>query len=239
MRKWLWALLAVALFMTLGAKPDKSYWVERFDVSAGVLQGGDLRVDEQVVFHFQGGPFTYVFRELPPRATDGIVDIVASADGRTLPEGDGPGQVEVEYGEPIRVTWHMEPTSDTARTFDLSYRIRGVMRQEQNVDLLWWRPLPAEHAYTIAASEITITYPSEWPLAAQPSLEQGRATITTEPGLVRVGAADLGPNQSLAIQLPFQPGSALAGPPAWQAREQGAARQAAERRSQQNDRAWA
>lgn len=239
MRKGFWSLLAVALFLSLGAKQtEKSYWAEHFDVTAEVLAGGDLDVHEQVVFNFQGGPFTFVFRELPTQATDGIVDIVASIDGRVLLQGNGPGQVEIDHGSPIRITWHMEPTSNTARTFDLDYRMLGAVRQEQNADLLWWRPLPVDYEYRIASSQTVISYPAGWPLAAQPSVEQGQASAAVEPGRVVFSAAGLGPNESLTIMVPFQPGAVLAGPPAWQAQQQEAARQEAQRRAEQNDRAW-
>ena len=88
MRKGFWSLLAVALFLSLGAKQtEKSYWAEHFDVTAEVLAGGDLDVHEQVVFNFQGGPFTFVFRELPTQATDGKGQISVSV--RREPEHVG------------------------------------------------------------------------------------------------------------------------------------------------------
>lgn len=239
MRRWLWVFLAVSLFLSLGAvQAEKRYGAERFDVTAEVLAGGDMHVHENVVFDFQGGPFTFVFRDLPTQATDGIVDIVASVDGRALPPGDGPGQVEIAYGNPIRVTWHMEPTSNAAREFGLEYRMLGVVRQEQNSDLLWWRPLPVEHEYAIGSSRTVVSYPPEWPLASQPSIEQGQAMVSGESGQIVFSAGALGPNESLTVSIPFQSASVLSGPPAWQAQQEAAARQEALRKAQQDDRAW-
>jgi len=239
MRKGFWLLLAMVLLFALGAKQaEKSYGAQRFDVAAEVLPGGDLQVHESVIFNFQGGPFTFVFRELPNHSTDGITNIVASVDGRVLPQGSGPGQVEVIYDDPIRVTWHMEPTSDAAREFGLDYRMLGVVRQESNTDWLWWRPLPVEYEYAIATSQTVITYPAEWSLAAQPSVQEGQATIAAEPGRVVVTGSTLGPNESLAISIPFQSGAVLSEPPAWQVTQEAAANAKAEQQARQNGLAW-
>jgi hypothetical protein len=48
MRMGYWALLALALCLTMGAKQaDNGYWADRFDVPAEVVPGGDLRAIEQ------------------------------------------------------------------------------------------------------------------------------------------------------------------------------------------------
>ena len=56
-------LLLCALPLSVGAA--KSYTAERFDVDWNLTENGTLEVTETVVFRFAGGPFTYVYRELP------------------------------------------------------------------------------------------------------------------------------------------------------------------------------
>ena len=51
---------------------DKVYTADRFDISAQVLQTNTLRVTETEVFHFSGGTFSFVKRELPTDNIDGI-----------------------------------------------------------------------------------------------------------------------------------------------------------------------
>jgi hypothetical protein len=228
----------VLVFGLAASQAGKSYRAERFDVTVEVMEGGSLSVVESVVFDFQGGPFTFVFRELPTDFTDGVVDIVASVDGRVLPEGAGPGQVEIERANPIRVTWHMEPISDTAREFELAYTMLGVIRREQNADLLWWQALPVEHEYTIVRSAVVVAYPPAWPLANEPSVVEGQATVALEPGHVRFGSGVLLANESMLISVPFRSGAVLEGPPAWQAQRQAAATQRALEKTQQDGRAW-
>lgn len=239
MRRAMWLLVFAALFLSLAASQgEKSYGAERFDVTAEVEPGGSLRVQETVVFHFQGGPFTFVFREVPTDFSDGVVDLVATIDGRILPEGDGPGQVEIRRGNPIRVTWHMEPTSNTAREFGLAYRMLGVVRQTPEADLLRWRPLPTEYEYAIGSSQVAVTYPPEWSLAGQPTAEEGQATAAAEPGRAIFRATNLGPNEGLLVNVPFKTGSVISQPPAWQVEQQAAAERQAALKEAQNGRAW-
>jgi hypothetical protein len=71
-----------------------------------VKAGGTLSVTETVTFKFVGGPFTYVFRDIPTDKTDGIVIESASMDDQIMQHGSGTGQVEITYGNPVKVTWH-------------------------------------------------------------------------------------------------------------------------------------
>ncbi len=137
-------LLCMALLLFVAAQGDKRYSADRFDVDIVAQHDRSLLVEETVVFRFQGGPFSYVFRELPTDHTDGITGITAGVDGEPWPEGTGPGQVEITGKDPIVVTWHLSPTADTVESFNLSYQAHGVVRQDQEVDVLDWQALPDE-----------------------------------------------------------------------------------------------
>ncbi len=131
------ALLALALSLIGGAFfAAKDYRAERFDAEWVVGEDGALLVTETVVFRFDGGPFTFVYRELPLDYSDGIEVIEARLDGQPLPTGEGEGAYEIDDDDPLKVTWHLAPTSDATHTFDLTYRVRGVVRKEGGEDLL-------------------------------------------------------------------------------------------------------
>jgi hypothetical protein len=99
----------------------KSYSAERFDSHIRVLTGGAIEVTETVVFRFEDGSLTYVFREIPRRRTDSVDVLRATMDGREFPIGDQPGQVEVERGSRLRVRGHFAaPVSDSIHTFTLA-----------------------------------------------------------------------------------------------------------------------
>lgn len=214
------ALLALLLLVASAAAQEKSYSADRFDSSAVATSNGDLTVDEAITFRFTGGPFTYVFREIPTERTDGITGIVASVDGVVWPEGTEAGQVEIGGGNPVRIEWHLPPTSDAVHTFELQYTLRGVAYQGDGFDVLRWQPLPDEYEYTIAAGQYSVSYPDTAVLAGDPSILTGRADISFGEDQVTFSNGNLSPDETLVVEMGFQPGTLISAPPAWQAQQE-------------------
>ena len=196
----------------------KSYSADRFDVDVAVQDDGSLLVTETVIFRFNGGPFTYVFRDLPTDHTDGVTVVSASMDDQTLPPGKDAGQVEIRGRNPIKVRWHFAPTSDSSHTFVLVYRALGVIRVNPEADVLAWQALPDDYDYPIASSTITVTYPKAVQRIAAPRLRAGDASVETSAGQVRFVAQNLKPKSPFVLELSFAPGSVITQPPQWQAR---------------------
>ena len=167
-------IVALSLVMLLLAQrqavPAKDYTAERFDASIIVREGGSLLVTETVTFKFVGGPFTYVFRDIPTDKTDGIVIESASMDGQTMQQGRGVGQVEIAHGNPMKVTWHFAPVADQTHTFVLTYQVLGVFQKAQNADVLNWLALPTDYSYAIRSSTITVNYPEQAVLIGTPEV---------------------------------------------------------------------
>jgi hypothetical protein len=149
-------------------------------------------------------------------------------DGRVLPTGNQPGQVELGGNSRLRVQWHFaEPVSNSTHTFTLAYRVQGVVRQSENGDLLAWRALPQQHDYAIDSSTIEIEHPA--PLARPPAVESRRAAVPwtqfsvtadddrAQDQTVRLRATGIGKNGWVEARLYFAPGSVIASPPLWQA----------------------
>jgi hypothetical protein len=211
--------LLVVLAVSAGAAEAKRYSADRFDTRIQVLPDGSLRVTETIVFHFESGTFREVFRELPTRRTDGIEVERVAMDGLALSEGMGPGQAQIRRGRRIRVTWRFAPTSDTIHTFDVTYLVRGAVRQADEADAVVWQILPTQHRYPIASSTTDVLLPAI-PIA-QPRLEWrrvGRADASVEGTRVRIHAEGIRSNGRLAVEIQLPPGSVLDAPPAWQAR---------------------
>ncbi len=197
----------------------KSYGADRFDVDAAIAADGSMQVTETVVFRFTGGPFTYVYRDLPSEYTDGIGGIVATMDGAVLPAGRQPGQIEIEGGgSHTKVTWHFAPTSDATHTFVLKYRMAGVIRRDADADRLLWDVLPDEHAYAIASSTVRVTYPAAARVMPGSRIARGSGLVTSAPGVETFTARDLRQDRSLRVEVRFQPGSLVETAPEWQAR---------------------
>jgi hypothetical protein len=210
--------LMLALVLSGSAQAGKSYSADRFDVQVEIQPDGSLIVTETVVFRFVGGPFTFAFRDLALTELDGIEGVQAGVNGQALPLGEGPGEVEIQSGRPIRVTWHFEPLYDATREFTLQYRVLGAIRQ-QDADTLVWRAIPEEHEYSIAGSTITLTFPSSTSLAEAPRLDVPFEVVDTD-DTVRLTAGPLGENDSVVLTARFAPGSLIQAAPAWQASAQ-------------------
>ncbi len=209
-------LLCIALLLSVAALGGKSYSADRFDVDIAAQHDRSLLVEETVVFRFQGGPFSYVFRELPTDHTDGITGLVAGMDGVPWPEGKGPGQVEITGNDPIVVTWHLPPTADTVQSFNLSYLALGVVRQSQEADVLDWQALPDEYDYDIAASRVTVNYPAGATQLSAPEVLAGKADATIGDGQTVFTQGNLSSDDPLVVRLKFAPGSFSNQPPDWQ-----------------------
>ena len=121
-------VLLVSLFVTIPALAAKSYYAECFDVQIDIQENGSALVTETVEIRFSGDPFTFAFREISATNTEGITFLDASMDGVPMPLGTEAGQVEVEAGRPLKVTWHFSPTVDAAHVFTVRYRADGVIR---------------------------------------------------------------------------------------------------------------
>lgn len=220
-RKLSMVLLLVLMVSVLFVSPvqaAKSYYAERFDVQIDIQENGSAIVTETVEFHFSGDPFTFAFREISADNTDGVTFLDASMDGAALPQGRGSGQVEVEAGDRLKVTWHFPPTSDAARVFTVRYRVEGIIRKD-DADVLMWRAIPEEHDYSINKSTILLTYPSELTPLEQPTLDWNYDS-TFEAGRVVLTASGLAEDEDLILTARFPLNSLTQSAPQWQVRQE-------------------
>jgi len=212
----------LTFLLCLAAVPAaaKEYRAARFDARVEVQQGGALQVTETMVFTFVDGTFREVFRTIPTRRTDGIEFVSASMDGVVLPRGTAAGQVDVRRKNGLRVTWHFPPTAGSTHTFELSYTARGVVRHEDDHELLAWMALPREHGYTIDESRVDVAVPAEPLREAAVSGHRVDGGLTVERGgfTTTVRANNIRRNGRFTVTIPFARGAVLDGPPAWQAR---------------------
>jgi hypothetical protein len=199
---------------------EKTYLADRFETRIEVQPDGRLLVTETVSFRFLGGPFTYVFREVSRNRTDGIEILEASLDGNLLVQGASPGEFEVENGDPIQVTWHFAPTSDSVHAFGLTYRVVGAIRHEADVDALDWQAIPPRHEYTIQQGLIQIQYPAVLVLLATPQISASPTESDLSAGRVVFVTGEIPPDIGLVASLRFPSGSLVQTAPAWQAEEE-------------------
>lgn len=218
-------ILLISVFAVTPALAAKSYYAEYFDVQIDLQDGGSAIVTETVKFHFSGDPFTFAFREISARETDSITFLEASIDGVPMSQGTQAGQVEVEAGDPLEVTWHFAPASNTAHEFVVRYRVEGVIRKGEG-DTLIWRAIPEEHEYSIERSTITLTYPPKSPILDQPTLDWNHDAAFEE-NSVTLTATGIGEDEDVILTANFAPNSLMQASPQWQVQSERAAATAA------------
>jgi uncharacterized protein (TIGR04222 family) len=207
-------VLLASLFASIPALAAKSYYAEYFDVQIDLQEGGSAIITETVKFNFEGDPFTFAFREISARETDGLTFLDASMDGAPISRGTEAGQVEVEAGDPLKVTWHFAATADAAHVFVLRYRAEGVIRKRDG-DTFIWRAIPEDHDYSIDRSTITLTYPST--VGEQPTLNWNFDS-TWEENRVILTASNLAEDEDMVVTARFSPNSLTQVAPQWQIR---------------------
>ncbi len=212
------SILCLSFLVTIPVMAGKEYHAESFNVGVDIQKDASLVVTETIKFRFDGGPFTYVFRDVSRNETDDVEIMRASMDGVVFPAGAGAGQVEIQTGDPIKVTWHFAPTSDSAHEFVLRYRVLGAIRTGA-ADALIWRAIPESHDYTIDQASIAVTYPlDKHPLRA-PSLDRTFTSTALDSGS-RLTTGKLDTDESVILTIQFGPGSLAGRPPAWQILQQ-------------------
>lgn len=211
-------VLLASLFITNPALAAKSYYAERFDVQLDIQENGSMIVTETVEFRFEGDPFTFAFREISANETDGVTFLDASMDGVPMSEGTQAGQVEVEAGNPLKVTWHFPATSDASRVFTVRYRVAGVIRKG-DADTLIWRAIPEDHDYSIVTSSIILTYPQKATLLEDPRLNHDFETGSTDAGIL-LTASGLGEDEDLILTASFAADSLTTTVPQWQTQKE-------------------
>lgn len=219
------AVILLSLLLTVPALAAKTYRAERFDVQFDLQPGGGLLVTDTVVFHFEGGPFTYAFREISANGTDGLTFLSASLDGVALPLGNNPGQVEVQPGDPLKVTWHFSPTSDQSRVFVVRYQVAGVVSTGAE-DTLRWYVIPPAHEYPIEKITVNLNYVDGVRPLEVPVLDRAFDYSPTDTG-IQLTAAGIPADESVILTARFPAQSLAARAPQWQAGEQQTAQNAA------------
>lgn len=215
-----WLAAAVLLVVVAGAcQRSKTYRAQAFDVAIAVYENGSATITETVTFAFQGGPFTYVFREIPTGKTGGIEGLAVSEGETAYTLGSAPGQYQVQDRDgALRVTWHFPPTENMRRTFVLTYRVNGLIRQEGGQDALRWAAIPPEHSYGITRSAVTVRLPARVGPITGAQVLDGRADIGRAGQEVTFRAGDVEADQPLVIGVWFPHGQLTGVPPAWQER---------------------
>jgi hypothetical protein len=219
-----WRLVVLSGVLALLASPSdaraaKTYRAARYDVKLELAADGSMVVTERVSFEFGPDSFTEVFRELPTRRTDGIAVLAAGMDGVAFGRGDKPGQFDTRRGDRgkglPRVTWHFAAVTASTHTFELAYRVAGVIVRSPESDLLEWRILPTRHEYPIDCSALEVVAPAGVAPIGHARLTPPAGDRPAASGM-RFERCQFSRDESWVVALDFPARSLAPVPPEWQ-----------------------
>ena len=215
-------LAAVLAARVLPAAAANVYRAERFHSRIVVEPNGAIVLTETLRFVFGPDSFTYVYRELPTRRTDGIIVLQAMMDGLPVEQGKQAGQFEVRRSDEgrRRIVWHFAPTSNSAHTFSITYRAAGVIWQDAGRDVLAWNLLPTKHDYFIECASGEVEYPASAQLLASARFDPPADETQVEGRAVRFLRCPFERDRSWVVSLDFAAGTVAATAPEWQQRQQ-------------------
>jgi hypothetical protein len=218
-------VILVSVLVAMAAAPAaaaKDYRAERFHARIVVEPNGSIVVTETITFVFGAESFTYTYRELTGRKTDGITILEATMDGQPMPQGKQPGEYELKKTDKgrRRVVWHFAEVTGAAHTFTLTYRVAGVAWQDTDADVLAWTLLPTRHEYLIECASGEVEYPASTSLIGGALFEPPASDLQLEGHAVRFLRCPFDKDHSWVMTLRFAPRTLAAVAPAWQQRSQ-------------------
>ena len=202
------------------ASAAKDYRVERFHTRIVVEPNGSIVVTETIRFVFGADSFTYTYRELTGRKTDGITILGTTMDGQPMTQGKQPGEYELKKadGGRRRVVWHFAAITGAAHTFTLTYLVDGVAWQDTGADVLAWTLLPTRHEYLIECASGEVEYPASTSLIGGALFEPPASDLQIDGQAVRFRRCPFKKDDSWVMTLRFAPRTVAAVAPAWQQR---------------------
>lgn len=130
MRRFLLALVALAVAAVAGEAGAKSFRIERFHSDVLVRDDGSVRVEESLTYVFDGR-FSYAYRIIPLRPGDRLSGFRVGESGRNYTEAvtEALGTFQaVRTGHQVKVTWYYHARNEQ-RTFRFTYEVAGLVRR--------------------------------------------------------------------------------------------------------------
>lgn len=227
---------AFLLFGIFGAMPtkalaqDQAYHFEKYDSQITVNVDGSLDITEMIVYSFDSGTFRRAIRTWDLDKLGDITDIkvVETTSGfpvayeRTaFDPDDSTSGVARTFGierssTELRLRWIYGPTSNTTRSFNVSYHVEGAIRVYDNLYRLDWYAVPPRLLASISGSTVEAIFPegsdtTGWETASVPS-----SARTTKQGNTITWSATSGFDEGFEVGADIPKSVLEATKPGWQ-----------------------
>ena len=175
-----WLLLALP-FLSVVAAPlsafaqTNRFHMDEYNADITINQDGSLDVTETLVYVYDQGSFRRGLREIPLGRVDSITNVRLEevTNGAVDPyrETSFNEDDEADFGVPgtfgtkkegndIRIRWVYDRTSNSSRTFRLSYRVNGGIRVYDDRYEIDWYAIPPDWDSSINSSAVRVTLPA-------------------------------------------------------------------------------
>jgi uncharacterized membrane protein len=224
-------LLVTLAFPARVVAQTKVYHMDRYDSNITVNKDGSLDIQETLTYVFTSGTFRRGLRTWDTDKLDSISNIKVAENRNGIfidyrqtgfDSDDSTSGVTGTYGvendgNTLRLRWIYGSTSNTSRTFRITYHVSGAIRVYDDHDEFDWYAVPPDWGSAIFNSRVQATFPtgsdsSTWEVSSIPSeaelSRQGNTIVWTAGG-------GLGGGFEVGAKIPK--GVLSATKPAWQA----------------------
>lgn len=163
MTKWFVLLIVLLSSVFCNAATEKSYAADHYIVDLHLLDKGSIHVEETVVFHFTGGPFHYVKRDVPDSKVDALIFEKALMDSVLITQSSVPNFYQISRRRGLHIKWNYTPLKDETHSYTFSYLVVGAYLLENGMVHLLWKPLPTDFSYPMQKATVNIHLPKEIP----------------------------------------------------------------------------
>lgn len=202
---------------------------DRYDADIQVNTDGTMTVTEIETIHFTGSCHKG-FRVIPQShgTTDNIV--VWEGDRRYSSSNAGSEYSYSTFHDDngdINLTWYFPYTSNSTHVYNIQYTVQtGLLYYpKDDYDRIQWKAIPADHAYPILNSNVTLHLPASAPIlndnnGPRIGVADGNLAVASagsDRSTARFEAiSPLSPGNGIEIRADFQHGAVAGTAPAWQ-----------------------
>ncbi len=153
--------MILIFFATLGILSAKTYFVKEFVSIINVNKDGTLDIEETSLYHFEGGPFRWVKRDVRAPKDGFILLNKAMLDGKQIPIGNVAETVSLKNSDHLNAKFNLNNISDEVIRFTLDYKVYNALKIKNKKAVLDWTPLPDKYDFLIKSGKVTINFPQD------------------------------------------------------------------------------
>ncbi len=195
------------------AQSAKTLVWQRLDCDITIQNNGDLRIVETNEINFTSGSFSFGYRDIESARLSSVTDIQATEGGRPIRFETG----KTDSGD-FRIKYYFAtPAQNEARTFALSYTVKGATRYYAGGDQVYWACVyAARNGFAVQESRTTIRLPNTTATVAETYGAAARLSGKGETVVTAISTASIPSGKQLEVRVQFPHGIISGSPAPWQ-----------------------